>query len=248
MDLTLKQRIITFGEVDSTNSYCLKNIASLEDGAIVIADKQSLGRGRLSRKWQSSVEGNLYASIVLKPQTGFNSPLANITQYMACICAKTLSLYGVSVCLKWPNDVLTKRGKIAGILSETSVKAGVLEGLVLGIGVNIAMSACDLDKIDQAATSLNVEMGVCGKIVGRNEFASLLFRLFFESYEKFLEEGFPMIADEYSRLSKFIGSEVEVSETMGKVRGKALGFTEDGALKIEVDGKQRIIMAGDVTC
>jgi len=233
--------ITRLSEVDSTNRYALDRIATLDDGQVIVADRQTAGRGRLRRTW-SSAEGNLAASIVLKPREVRHVP--NLTQYMALTVCETVEGYGAEACLKWPNDVQSAGRKLAGILSEAVFTGARFDGIVVGVGVNLNMDPAQLERIDQPAISLNL---LVGTRVDRDSFLEALLARFFQGYPRFLEEGFPGIRGRYLERFPWIGREIVVSAGETRITGKVAGLTEEGALVLEdPGGKRRVVTVGDV--
>ncbi len=244
-----KYKIISFDEIDSTNCYALKNILELEDKTIILAKMQTKGRGRFDRVWLSNNQENIYTSLVLKPRFKnlSNTPLANLTQYMSLTICKTLESYGISPKIKWPNDVLVSKKKISGILAETSIKNNEFYGLVLGVGINLNLDQTDIKKIDQAATSLNLELG---EKVNRDEFFKILLDTFFSEYDTFLMSGFKYIKSSYIKKCDFLGKEITIRNLQKELRGTVTNINDDGSLSLKVaDNLSEIkILAGDIIC
>ena len=111
--------IIKLKEVNSTNLYAKEHLSELADKTVIIADRQTNGRGRFDRVWVDLGGDNLFMSIVLKPSDKFLNVYPNLTQYLSVVVCKVLEHYGLQPNTKWPNDVLIKGKKISGILSET---------------------------------------------------------------------------------------------------------------------------------
>ena len=241
--------IQTFDELKSTNLYALDNIGQLDNATVIVAKSQSHGRGRLQRNWFSESRENIYLSIVLKPSNSLsnNLPLSNLTQYMAVVVAKLLETYTVSSQIKWPNDILINNKKIAGILCETKVRGTHLEGVVLGIGLNLKLGPDDLKKIDQPATALNLELGAN---VDKNIFVSKMLDLFFERYDVFLEKGFLEIRDDYIQRCNFIGKVIKVRNLNEIVEGYALDVNNNGALVFKNSRTNKVeqLFTGDLLC
>lgn len=237
--------IKTFTELNSTNLYAMVNIANLCDRDIIVAEKQISGYGRFKRAWLSEKSNNLYMSIVLKPEVEDFSvlPLANLTQYLSVALCKTIESFGIESCIKWPNDVLVNGKKIAGILCQTSINGNNLNGIVLGIGVNLNLEQDDLDKIDQPATAMNIELGTS---VDYEKFTRMLLDEFFVRYNEFMACGFEMIKSEYISRCSFIGEMIQVKNLDKTLRGIADGIDEAGALLLKCDKSKETIMIGDV--
>jgi len=232
--------------VDSTNAYAARNIRHLPDRQVISADLQTKGIGRLGRNWFSGSPGNVYASIVLKPRAvpGQDFPLANISQFLALCTCEAFDSYQVRAVLKWPNDIMVMDRKIAGILGQSFFAGPALEGLVLGIGVNLNLTPEDLDKTGQPATALNL---LTDGPIDRDSFLALLLDLFFTGYEDFISRGFDSIRKAYSARCPFLGQEIRVRLPERDLSGRALRIDLDGCLVIEDSrGKEMRLNAGDV--
>ena len=241
-------KILYFGELDSTNSYALKNISRLKDGQVIVASKQTNGRGRYCRKWVSNTKGNVYMSLVLKPSNKLDKslPLANLTQYMCIVLSRLLDKYNVKSQIKWPNDVLVQGKKISGILSEISVQGELLKGIALGIGINLNMPKEDILSIDQPATSLNL---ILNREINREIFINELLEEFFAGYSRFLQQGFLSIKKEYEDRSFYIGKSIVIKSYKTKEQGKVKQVNNDGSLLIvNKNNEERVVMMGDLVC
>ena len=146
-------------KVDSTNKWAKEHIAELKDKTVVYTFNQTAGRGRLNRSWNNTGSDNIYASIVLKPSDEMKEVYSNLTQYLCVVLAQIFDEYGVIAQIKWPNDIRVNHKKISGILAEGVNTGSKLEGIILGVGINLNTSKEVLDKINQPATSLNIELG-----------------------------------------------------------------------------------------
>ena len=234
-----KLKIVQLGEVDSTNSYALRNLSSLDDKTIIIAETQTTGRGRFERKWISDVPNNVYLSMVLKPN-GENIPYSNITQYACVILTRVFEKYKVSSGIKWPNDILVDNKKISGILSEMSYSGSAVKGFVLGIGVNLNLSEELVNSISQPATALNL---LIQNDVDKMEFVNLFLSEFFGHYDEFFGNGFSSVKDEYEQKSVFVGQSIKIND----ISGIARGVTTDGELVVvDKNNIEHIVLAGDL--
>ena len=238
-------KIIGLEETDSTNNYAKINIDTLADRTVIHAKRQTSGRGRLNRKWVDLGEGNLFMSLVLKPSNSFNEIYPNITQYLSVVLCNVLEFYGVKPQIKWPNDVLIDGKKIAGILSETVMQGSQFKGLVLGIGVNLNAKQADVDSIpDKIVTSLNLELKTD---INLEEFRNKLTDKFFKNYDKFLENGFVMIKNEYINRNCFLNKELNVQLFNNIESGFAKGITDNGALILQnANNEELVLTIGDI--
>jgi BirA family biotin operon repressor/biotin-[acetyl-CoA-carboxylase] ligase len=239
-----RYNVLYLSQVDSTNSYALRNLLLLPDRQVILAEKQTRGYGRLGRYWISNVPENIYMSLVLKPSTS-QAHLSCLTQYMSVVICDVLLDYDIHAGLKWPNDVLVRDEKIAGILGESSYQGSSLKGYVLGTGINLNMRTEDLRNIDQAATSLNL---VLDHHVNRDNFLIKLLDRFFQKYGEFIQKGFRSIKEEYQKRCLFLGKKIIVTLPYSSISGTASHFRDDGALFLVTDtGEEKIITAGDVS-
>lgn len=237
-------REIFLENIDSTNLWAKTNIEKLTDKTIIFAGSQTNGRGRLQRKWVDLGSGNLFMSIVLKPGVIFDECYSNLTQYMSVQLCKTFEEYHIKPEIKWPNDVLINGKKIAGILSEASVKGTTLKGLVLGIGVNLNANEKNFSLIDKKVTSLNIELG---KSIEMIAFKDKLISKFFEHYSQFLQNGFEFIKKDYLSYANFLDKELSVSLINNSIKGVAKGVTDKGELiLLNNNGDEFILNIGDI--
>lgn len=231
-------------EIDSTNKYAKEHIQDLSDKTVVYTFNQTNGRGRLERKWSYLGKDNIYASVVLKPSEEMREVYSNLTQYLCVVLAQTFEEYGVEPKIKWPNDIQINSKKISGILAEGVIEKGKLEGLVLGFGINLNTKKELLDKINQPATSLNIETG---EDIDKEIFLKKLLAKFCLMYDKFIETGFLLIKEEYLKRAGFLNKEVSVKVFDRTVSGIAKDITDNGALRlIDKQNKEHILLIGDI--
>jgi BirA family biotin operon repressor/biotin-[acetyl-CoA-carboxylase] ligase len=234
-------------ETDSTNrqAYALGE-AGAEEGLVVIADRQSAGKGRMGRSWVSPPGVNLYLSVLLRPplpphaapQLTFASTLA-VSRAIAAVS-------GLEPTHKWPNDVLIDGCKVAGLLNEMSAEADRIRFVVLGIGINLNMTAAQFPgDLRMPATSLLL---AGGRPVSRALFARTLLEQLDSLYAEYLRSGPAPIMAAWEARCDLIGKHVEVDESgSGMVRGTVAGLDRDGALLLTLtDGSTERILAGDV--
>lgn len=236
-------REIYFENIDSTNRWAKNNIETLEDKTVISAGVQTQGRGRLQRSWVDLGKGNLFMSLVLKPAETFDEHYANLTQYMSVSLCKVLENYGLKPEIKWPNDVLIDGKKIAGILSEASVRGTTFKGLVLGIGVNLNAKEEDFAQIDKKVTALNLELG---RKIDLKEFKTALVEEFFKNYETFLTQGFEFIKKDYLSRANFLDKELCVALINETKKGVAKGVTDSGELVLCNGENEFILNIGDI--
>jgi len=229
-----------FTVIDSTNDFAKTLVDKWGDdeGAVVIAERQTKGRGRLSRKWESS-EGGIYMSILLKPKISINElpKLGMISVLSACKALN--SLYHINAGIKWPNDIFAGEKKLGGILTEVDIKERAIT-LVTGIGIN----ANNEINVDIPATSVKQEIG---KEINRNELIAGILNRLDNYYSKIdSKKELENLINEYKKLSITLGRSVIIKTPKETLAGEANDIAEDGGLIIKLaDGNLKHILAGD---
>ncbi|UCC33517.1 MAG: biotin--[acetyl-CoA-carboxylase] ligase [Candidatus Bathyarchaeota archaeon] len=239
------QRIQHFTEATSTNDIA-KKLASkgAEEGTVVISETQTLGRGRLSRRW-ASPRGGIWLSTVLRPQIK-PKEAPKLTLVAAVVVAQTIKeIFGLNAEIKWPNDVLIKGRKVCGILTETSIKGETIDFAVVGIGINANTSLDSFpERLRGTLTSLKKELG---EEIDREDFLRALFEKLEHYYRLLEEEKFDLILQEWRSLGGFLGQHVEVISLDEKIVGQAVDVNQNGKLVIKLeDGSERKVTVGDV--
>lgn len=236
--------LIEYEELNSTNKFALNNIKNIEANTVIRAKTQTAGRGRFDRKWVSNNKNNCYISFVLKPDTKFEAKFQNLTQYLSIVLCEELTNYGIKPHIKWPNDVLINDKKIAGILSEISFSQNKLNGIVVGIGVNLNLTKEEIIQNNIPATSLNLETN---KNIDADIFIQNLIERFFQNYEHFLNAGFRDFKEKYISFCNFIGKEIIIKNPEIQNIGTAKNILEDGTLEVlSPNGEIKHIISGDI--
>ena len=236
------RELIYHDTVGSTNTVAYNLAKSgAKEGTVVIAEKQTKGRGRLSRAWFSPKEKGIYLSIILRPKmTPFKAPV--ITLMAAVSLAQAIrENANVQAFIKWPNDILINDKKAAGILTEMEAEADSVKFLILGIGINVAAKPSELPK---GATSIMCE---AGDPVARPGLIKALFERLEQNYLLIQKEGFLTIRTEWKNLSVTLGRRVKATCMHKETEGEAVDIDSDGGLKIRLDnGFYEKVMAGDL--
>lgn len=236
-----------FSETGSTNDEALAlGIAGVPEGTVVLADRQSRGRGRFQRIWHSPAGSNVYTSIILRPE--ISSSEASQMPVMAGVAvAETLNPYCPDhVNVKWPNDVLIHHKKVCGILSQAKLIGKKIDFIVLGIGINVNLQNNEFSKeIRHTATSLAIETG---REISRMELIISLYENLEKWYKKLLQDGFDPIKERCLKMMPMIGQMVQVVSGKELLEGKATGMDDDGALILLTEKNGEIkVSAGDAT-
>jgi BirA family biotin operon repressor/biotin-[acetyl-CoA-carboxylase] ligase len=241
------KKIHVFGELDSTNSEAYRMAGEgREEGETVVADRQLRGRGRLGRRWLSPPGVNLYVSIILRPPIAVkNAPLITLMAAVATVKA-TKMISGLQPRIKWPNDLLINNKKVAGLLNEMKCKAGKVEFVVLGIGINVNMTLEMVpEEMRSTATSLREELGYD---ISRVEFLSALLREVEREYQAFLTGEPGRILRQWEEFSQIVGKFVEMRSFNEVIRGTVKGIDSNGSLLLSApDGSERRVIAGDIS-
>jgi BirA family biotin operon repressor/biotin-[acetyl-CoA-carboxylase] ligase len=129
-------------------------------------------------------------------------------------------------------------------LIESSIQGEQIKGYVIGIGINLNLDRQVIAKINQPATSLNLETG---KTIDKNAFLNELIQAFFNGYESFIEKGFSIIKPEYLSRCSFLGEQITVKNLTDKQTGIAKRINDEGFLILEQNGKESVILSGDIS-
>lgn len=238
--------VVCLEEIDSTNARARQfGEDGATDGMVIIADRQSAGRGRLGRRWESPAGVNLYTSILLRPAIPVQQA-PQLTFLSAVAVAETLNqLYQLPARVKWPNDILVNGRKIAGLLNEMNAETEQIHFVILGVGVNLNMSAEQFpEELNYPATSVFLE---AGGTVDRVAFIRTFLQKLDSYYSEFLVEGFMPIRRRWEALCEMMNVRVQVDQNTGGLQGTVVGLDADGALRLQLaDGRVERILAGDV--
>ncbi|MBN1793735.1 MAG: biotin--[acetyl-CoA-carboxylase] ligase [Candidatus Omnitrophica bacterium] len=236
------KEILVFPELDSTNAHAaVLAQAQHPEGTVIIAERQTKGRGRLGRTWVS-YDGGVYCSIILRPPVT-PQEATEITLFGAVsLCHLLSQQFGLPAKIRWPNDVLICQKKVAGILTELEAEQDRVHFVILGIGINCNTS---LKLLPEEASSLKEELGAP---VSRIALIRELLTMLDYFYALWLNRGFQEIAALWRQYSSILGRIVRVDFRDTHVEGVATDIDEQGALLIRLDnGIIKKITAGDVT-
>ena len=240
------RHIVYFSETDSTNVQATRLAqAGAPEGTLVVAERQTRGRGRLGRSWVSPAHVSLYASFVLRP-TLAPADAPQIGLAAAVAVARALApLAPGKVAIKWPNDCLLDGRKVAGILTEMDAEIDRVHSVVLGIGVNLNTSARAFPP-ELRATATSVQL-VTGRKVDRVAFTAALCGALEAVYDRLLREGFGALVAEWNAYSCLTGREVTVECAGQRTGGRVRGLDARGRLVLDGPRGEEHIVAGDVT-
>ena len=239
--------IRVFQKTTSTNDIIEKLARDgVAEGAVVFAESQTSGRGRLGRSWVSPAGKGLWFSILLRPKLTPQA-VTRLTIATATSLARAVrNATGVTAQIKWPNDLLIQGRKVSGILTELSAELDHVKYVIIGIGMNINLTENDLPaELRPIATSLRIASGTA---INRPGFAAEVLRQLDADYRRLNEGEFRGVAEEWESISGTLGQDVEVQTGSRVVRGRAESLDSDGALLVRTQhGHLERIMGGDVS-
>ena len=237
-----------FDTIDSTQNQALKMADDeANNGSVIVASKQTGGRGRSGRKWISP-KGGIWISIILQPKFDIS-----ITTLFPIASALALSIaiektFSINPELKWPNDLTVKGKKIAGMLVDVALESNKIENLVLGVGINFNVNVKEIEKALKGTPNF---YGVASLTDQKKEIKPIklvqAFLVELERIYKLLEtKQTKKIISDWTSRSSTIGKNVELNTSDAKIKGKAIRIDEDGALVVSENGKSNRIIAGDI--
>lgn len=242
------QKIFYFPELESTNIIAKvkasPRVEGINEGTIIIAERQSAGKGRLGRRWFSPV-GGIWLSIILYPQLS-PSYIPRITLMTAVAIVKAMERCAqVKAQIKWPNDILINEKKVCGILTEMSAELDMINWVVVGIGINVNVDHREFpEDIQEKIISLQEFLG---KEISRVRLAQILLEEFEKYYERLKRREFSSILKEWKLYSHTLGRKIKINMGGKVVSGEAIDINEEGALILKKeDGELLEIISGTI--
>jgi len=240
------REIFLYETVGSTNTVASDLAEKTIEGAVVVADSQQKGRGRLGRKWESPPGVNIYVSIILRPK--IEPKEATLITIMAAVACTTAlrRVTGLHVTIKWPNDLMVSDKKIGGILSELKTEHGRIIYAVVGIGINVNI---DIDAypadVQEIATSVKNETGMS---YSREVVISEILNEIDYWYKILNGMGKGILLLEWQKLTSTLGRKVKVIVGKETFTGLAESIDSEGMLILRLlSGMLKKISSGDLT-
>ena len=236
-------RIQIFDEIDSTNSESLRQLqAGNIENRVIVANSQTAGRGRRGRQWLSPKNAGIYLSVTRRFSTEANK-LQALSLLTAISVVDALQKFGAQgLQVKWPNDVLFEKRKLAGILLEMQRKENSCF-VVFGIGVNIELSADLLDSIDREVTDLN---SIINEPPSHEILLAGLLNKLCQSLEKYEGSGFSSFKERWNDLDCYRMNDIEIKNGKRWLIGKSLGVNSVGSLLLQTAKGIQPINGGEV--
>src|SRR5690348_12351366 len=239
------KRIFHFFKTDSTNRVALElGHAGEPEGAVVLAEEQTAGRGRAGRTWQSDRATGIYVTLLLRPRLApVQAPLLTMMAGLSARAAIEGST-GLTPDLKWPNDLMLFGKKAGGILTEMHAEPSQIRFVIVGIGINVNQEKFPAE-LAGVATSLRTESG---KAHSRLELLVRLLREFESDYNRFLRDGAASVTQRFQSISSYAqGKRVRVAGGAETFAGTTAGLSPEGLLMVKQDdGRVVTVIAGDV--
>ena len=242
------KRVYYFEEIDSTQNFA-QNIAAdkKENGTIIIAEKQTSGRGRLDRKW-TSPKGGIWFSLIIHPKFDVSSSTLIPILSAVALSKSIKSVLDIETEVKWPNDITMNGKKVAGVLVDASFQTNSIDYLILGIGINFDI---DTKKLEKRLSKTPNFYGIDSLREKENKTPpKKLLKEFLLQFEKNLfqlDKGEKSkIIKEWTKRAAGIGKKITINTSNGKISGISQGIDNDGALKIKTRNEIKKIYVGDV--
>jgi BirA family transcriptional regulator, biotin operon repressor / biotin---[acetyl-CoA-carboxylase] ligase len=234
-----------FDELPSTNTY-LTELDKASPINICLAESQTAGKGRLGRTWISPFARNIYLSL---SWIFFQDPkkLSGLSLVVAIATLEALKIYGIEkgLGLKWPNDLLWKNHKLAGMLIELSGEANHFYKAVIGIGINVQMSERHGQKIDQHWCDI---AKITKTIPQRNRLIGILLEQLFTSLTIFQEHGFKTFLEKWPKYDIYYNRPIKIITQKDEIAGVGQGIDEKGHFLLKDDkGKIHSFACGEVS-
>ena len=239
--------IQVFEQTTSTNDVAEKFARDgVKEGAVVFAESQTKGRGRLGRKWLSPTRKGLWFSVLLRPELRPPETMQLMVASATALRRAIKTAAGLAADIKWPNDLLIGGKKVAGILTEMSAEMDRVRHVILGIGVDVNQDAAEFPpELRKTATSLKIESG---EEISRAGLAVEILRELDFDYARIRAGKFAAVADEWEAACVTIGKDVTIHVGDRNFRGRAESLDDAGALSVRTEhGHLERITGGDVT-
>ncbi|MDO8746639.1 MAG: biotin--[acetyl-CoA-carboxylase] ligase [Thermodesulfovibrionales bacterium] len=245
------KEIIFHESLDSTNTLAMELAEKgVPHGTVVIADRQLKGKGRLGRTWFSPPKGNIYMSVIVRPEIEpKDATLLTIMSAISCAGA-VRNLTGIEVKIKWPNDLMVSERKLGGILTEMKSDQDRIVFAVIGIGINVNASL-DAFPVDVRAVAASVieelrEKGY-SQAISRTLIIAAILNELDRWFKVLIKGGSIQLINEWKKLSSTLGRKVKVVSGKDAISGIAADIDDEGMLILRLpSGWLKKISAGDV--
>jgi BirA family transcriptional regulator, biotin operon repressor / biotin---[acetyl-CoA-carboxylase] ligase len=245
--LVVGREIAVFQETTSTSDIVDKLARDgVKEGMVVFAESQTRGRGRLGRRWHSPPGKGLWFTVLLRPDMRPSAATRFVIAAAVALCRALRETAGVQPEIKWPNDVLIRGRKVAGILIEMNAELDHINYLLLGIGVGVNLEARDYPaELKPLATSLRIETRA---LVNRASLAVAILRELDQVYLAIRGGHFTALTEEWYRQCGTLGGQVTIKVGDRIIQGRVEAIDDEGVLLLRTQhGRIERILGGDVT-
>lgn len=245
---TVGRDVRLLGSVPSTNGV-LRELAraGAVEGTVVIADEQTAGQGRMRKAWYSPPGVNLYASVLFRP----GIPVREVPAFSfiaSLALGDAIAAEGLAPAIKWPNDVLVGRRKVAGTLVECASSGTKAEHVILGVGVNLNVTSAALRAaLGDAGRAAGSLAGAAGREIDRSRFAANFLAALDRWARAYAEEGPAPVLAAWNDRDILTGRRVEVRGAGPAFEGRVLGVDRQGYLVLrDPRGARRRVLTGEI--
>lgn len=245
------RKVTVLAETDSTNSELARLKPAEQHAHAILAERQTVGRGRRERKWHSPAGGNIYLSFGWSFSRG-EHPFSTLPLVVAIATANALKHAGLEGHgIKWPNDILAGGKKLAGILVELKSGGNVRTTSIIGVGINVRMPSTESEDpgkiIDRPWTDMESQLAEAFRPSDRNLLASAILDQLLASLDRFERSGFESFRGAWKKYDLLENGQATLELDNGTVCGVARGVNEAGELLLETEqGETRSFHAGEV--
>lgn len=237
--------IVYYKTIGSTNDEAkIMASAGKPAGTIVLAEKQTCGRGRMAREWFSPSSSGIWLSIILRPRIlPKDAPKFTLLAAVA-VNQAIVNCTGLPTGIKWPNDIMFQDKKIAGILTEMNAEMDAVNFIILGIGINVNIQNADLPAdLQSLASSLSI---LTGYSISRVKLLAEILLQLEILCEEACSDGFVRILNQWRQMAITLGQLVDVTSIERKFCGRAVDIDDNGVLLVETENGRELVLAGDV--
>ncbi len=228
--------VVTYSVIDSTNTRAIELAETVDGSILVAAEEQTKGKGRQGKSFYSPAESGVYFSIVIRPEGELND-VVFVTSAAAVAVAKTIEeMTELDPKIKWVNDIYVNEKKVCGILVQSIVKNGKVNGLCIGIGVNISTT--------EFPDELGARAGSLGREIDRNIFVAKVTKRMLAFASNIEDKSY---LDYYKKKSCVIGREIKYYENNVEHSAKAIGIDDNANLIVSENGQTKNLSSGEIS-
>lgn len=228
--------VVTYETTDSTNTRAIELAKTVCGNILVVSEEQTNGKGRQGKKFYSPAKSGIYFSVVIHPE-GRLTDVVSVTSATSVAVAKTIEeMTDLSPEIKWVNDIYIKHKKICGILVQSIVRNGTIDGLCIGIGVNISTT--------EFPEEFRSRAGSLGEEIDRDLFVAKVTQKLIAFSENVSDKSY---LEYYKKKSCVIGKKIKYFENNIEHFADAIGIDDNANLIVNENGKIKKLSSGEIT-